>query len=93
MNLSELANQLAEIRTTQEQTAHHVYGSVQILLLPYVLFFFPIFLSTNTVGPSGPYKIIIIFYSLSRNLMFVVSWRKFARMDYVDAQHITLCAH
>jgi hypothetical protein len=37
-----------------------------------------IFLSINTVGRPALYEIIIIFYFLSRNLMFVISWRNSA---------------
>jgi hypothetical protein len=41
----------------------------------------------------SPYEIIIIFYFLSRNLIFVISWRKFGRRDWVESRKITLCRH
>ena len=37
-----------------------------------------IFLLINTVGRPALYEIIIIFYFLLRNLMFVISWRNSA---------------
>jgi len=37
-----------------------------------------ILLSINTIGPLALYEIIIIFYFLSPNLMFVISWRNLA---------------
>src|ERR1700674_5573180 len=59
-----------------------------------ILFLFYYFLFEQHHWPCGAYRIIIISYVLSRNLMFSSeAGESLAEWDYVDVRKIPLCAH